>query len=117
MWFSFYRLVQCLHAIGKTYLLGHRQKARNMATDVSVPRWQGLRVILGVRPSTFNTMVPRLLKPPLTSSHITALGSLAQVAGACGCTASPTRFSAATSGICFCARTCAVLYYRARTAA
>ena len=46
---------------------------------------QGLRVILGVRPSTFNTMVPRLLKPPLTSSHISAVGSLAQVAGACDC--------------------------------
>jgi len=43
---------------------------------------EGLRVILGVRPSTFNTMVPRLLKPPLTGSHVAALGALAEVAGA-----------------------------------
>lgn len=41
----------------------------------------GLRVILGVRPGALGSMLPRLLKPPLTRSDITALGSLSEVAG------------------------------------
>lgn len=42
----------------------------------------GLRVILSVRPSALATMLPRLLKPPLSAADIIALGSLAEVAGA-----------------------------------
>eukprot|EP00891_Asterochloris_glomerata_P006557 jgi/Astpho2/6557/e_gw1.00099.3.1_t len=42
---------------------------------------EGLRVILSVRPQTLNTMVPRLLRPPHTSTNLKALGSLAEVAG------------------------------------
>lgn len=41
----------------------------------------GLRVILGVRPSALNSMLPKLLKPPLTKADVTALGALSQVAG------------------------------------
>ncbi len=41
----------------------------------------GLRVILGVRPAALAAMLPKLLKPPLSRSDITALGSLSQVAG------------------------------------
>ena len=41
----------------------------------------GLRVILGVRPAALAAMLPKLLKPPLSLSDITALGSLAEVAG------------------------------------
>ena len=42
---------------------------------------EGLRVILGVRPATLNTMLPKLLKPPLSTSAISAIGALAEVAG------------------------------------
>lgn len=42
----------------------------------------GLRVILSVRPSALATMLPRLLKPPLSTADVTALGSLSEVAGA-----------------------------------
>ena len=38
-------------------------------------------MILSVRPQTLNTMVPRLLRPPHTSTNLKALGSLAEVAG------------------------------------
>ena len=38
-------------------------------------------MILNVRPQTLNTMVPRLLRPPHTSTNLKALGSLAEVAG------------------------------------
>ena len=43
---------------------------------------QGLRVILSVRPGTLSTMLPRLLKPPMSVADLTALGSLSEVAGA-----------------------------------
>ena len=43
---------------------------------------EGLRVILGVRPGTLASMVPRLLRPPLHSTALRALGSLAEAAGA-----------------------------------
>ena len=43
---------------------------------------EGLRVILGVRPQTLSTMVPKLLRGTLTSTNCRALGSLAEVAGA-----------------------------------
>ena len=43
---------------------------------------EGLRVILGVRPGTLTSMVPRLLRPPLHSTALRALGSLAEAAGA-----------------------------------
>ncbi|KAK9804294.1 hypothetical protein WJX72_005256 [[Myrmecia] bisecta] len=42
---------------------------------------EGLRVILGVRPQALATMLPKLLRPPLTSTSIRALGALAEVAG------------------------------------
>lgn len=42
---------------------------------------EGLRVILGVRPQTLSTMVPKLLRGTLTSTNCRALGSLAEVAG------------------------------------
>ncbi|DBB12167.1 TPA: hypothetical protein ACH3X3_006274 [Trebouxia sp. C0006] len=42
---------------------------------------EGLRVILGVRPQTLATMVPKLLRGTLTSTNCKALGSLAEVAG------------------------------------
>lgn len=41
----------------------------------------GLRVILGVRPSALNSMLPKLLKHPLTKEDVMALGSLSEVAG------------------------------------
>ena len=43
---------------------------------------EGLRVILGVRPGTLASMIPRLLRPPLHSTALRALGSLAEAAGA-----------------------------------
>lgn len=46
---------------------------------------EGLRVILGVRPSTFNGVAPKLLKPPVTAAALRALGELAGVAGGCMC--------------------------------
>ncbi|KAK9840722.1 hypothetical protein WJX81_000165 [Elliptochloris bilobata] len=42
---------------------------------------EGLRVILGVRPGTLAGMVPRLLRQPLHSTALRALGSLAEAAG------------------------------------
>lgn len=42
---------------------------------------EGLRVILGVRPQTLATMVPKLLRGTMTSTNCRALGSLAEVAG------------------------------------
>ncbi|KIY92858.1 Translational activator GCN1 [Monoraphidium neglectum] len=42
---------------------------------------EGLRVIMGVRPATFNGVAPKLLRPPVTSSSLRALGELAGVAG------------------------------------
>ena len=44
---------------------------------------EGLRVILGVRPTTFNAVAPKLLRPPVTSPALRALGELAGVAGEC----------------------------------
>jgi hypothetical protein len=43
---------------------------------------EGLRVVLGVRPQLLSVMVPRLIKPPITSTNLRALGALAEVAGA-----------------------------------
>jgi hypothetical protein len=45
------------------------------------PSVEGLRVILGVRPAMFNSMLPKLLSPPLTSTALTAIGELAPAAG------------------------------------
>jgi hypothetical protein len=42
---------------------------------------EGLRVILGVRPATFNGVAPKLLKAPVTGAALRALGELAGVAG------------------------------------
>lgn len=42
---------------------------------------EGLRVILGVRPTTFNGVAPKLLRAPVTSAALRALGELAGVAG------------------------------------
>ena len=42
---------------------------------------EGLRVILSVRPTMFNAMVPKLLRPPVTSTALKALGQLAPAAG------------------------------------
>ena len=42
---------------------------------------EGLRVILGVRPQTLATMVPKLLRGTMTATNCKALGSLAEVAG------------------------------------
>lgn len=42
---------------------------------------EGLRVVLGVRPQLLSVMVPRLIKPPVTSTNLRALGALAEVAG------------------------------------
>jgi hypothetical protein len=43
---------------------------------------EGLRVILGVRPQVLHTIVPQLLKPPVSSAELRALGQLAATAGA-----------------------------------
>ncbi|MEW5303880.1 MAG: hypothetical protein WDW36_006533 [Sanguina aurantia] len=40
---------------------------------------EGLRVILSVRPTIFNFLVPKLLKAPLNAPNLSALGSLASV--------------------------------------
>ena len=42
---------------------------------------EGLRVILSVRPQALGVIVPKLLKPPLNSTSVTAIGSLSEVAG------------------------------------
>ncbi|GBF89654.1 hypothetical protein Rsub_02372, partial [Raphidocelis subcapitata] len=42
---------------------------------------EGLRVILGVRPTTFNGVAPKLLRAPVTGAALRALGELAGVAG------------------------------------
>lgn len=42
---------------------------------------EGLRVILGVRPQVFHGIVPKLLKQPVTSAGLRALGQLANTAG------------------------------------
>lgn len=55
---------------------------------------EGLRVILGVRPQSFGSMVPRLLKPPLTRNGLRALASLAEVAG--------VRMNGGGAGLCMC---------------
>lgn len=43
---------------------------------------EGLRVILSVRPQVFNGIVPKLLKQPVSSAGLRALGQLAATAGA-----------------------------------
>lgn len=43
---------------------------------------EGLRVILGVRPQVFHGIVPKLLKAPVSSAGLRALGQLAGTAGA-----------------------------------
>ena len=43
---------------------------------------EGLRVILGVKPTVLASIVPKLLKPPAASARIRALGALAEAAGA-----------------------------------
>lgn len=52
-----------------------------MLSMLGVQALEGLRVILGVRPQTLATMVPKLLRGTLTSTNCKALGSLAEVAG------------------------------------
>lgn len=42
---------------------------------------EGLRVILSVRPQLMSVMIPNLVKPPIVSSNLIALGALADVAG------------------------------------
>lgn len=42
---------------------------------------EGLRVVLSVRPQLLGSIVPRLLKPPITAGNLRALGVLAEVAG------------------------------------
>lgn len=42
---------------------------------------EGLRVILSVRPQVFNGIVPKLLKQPVSSAGLRALGQLAATAG------------------------------------
>jgi hypothetical protein len=42
---------------------------------------EGLRVILSVRPQVFNGIVPKLLKPPVSSAGLRAIGQLAGTAG------------------------------------
>lgn len=42
---------------------------------------EGLRVILSVRPTTFNGVAPKLLRQPVSSPALRALGELAAVAG------------------------------------
>ena len=42
---------------------------------------EGLRVILSVRPQALGVIVPKLLKPPLNSTSVAAIGSLSEVAG------------------------------------
>lgn len=46
---------------------------------------EGLRVILGVKPTVLASIVPKLLKPPAASARIRALGSLAEAAGTLLC--------------------------------
>lgn len=46
---------------------------------------EGLRVILGVRPQSFGSMVPQLLRPPLGSKSLHALAALAEASGGCPC--------------------------------
>ena len=41
---------------------------------------EGLRVILSIRPHTFENMIPKLLKDPTTARRLMAFGSLAEVA-------------------------------------
>ncbi len=53
--------------------------------DKAAQALEGLRVILSVKPTTLNSMVPKLLKPPVSSGRVRALGSLAEVAGVCVC--------------------------------
>jgi hypothetical protein len=43
---------------------------------------EGLRVILSVRPQVFNGIVPKLLKQPVSSAGLRAIGQLAGTAGA-----------------------------------
>lgn len=45
---------------------------------------EGLRVILSVRPQVFNGMVPKLLKAPVSSAGLRAIGQLAATAGEAG---------------------------------
>ncbi len=40
---------------------------------------EGLRVLLSVRTQTLNALVPKLLRPPLRTSAVRALGAVAQV--------------------------------------
>ena len=42
---------------------------------------EGLRVILTVRPQSLNAMIPKLMRPPLTSNSLRAVGALAEVSG------------------------------------
>lgn len=42
---------------------------------------EGLRVILSVRPQVFNGIVPKLLKHPVSSAGLRAIGQLAATAG------------------------------------
>lgn len=39
-------------------------------------------MVLGVRPQLLSVMVPRLIRPPIASTNLRALGALAEVAGA-----------------------------------
>lgn len=46
---------------------------------------EGLRVILSVRPQVFNGIVPKLLKQPVSSAGLRAIGHLSATAGGCSC--------------------------------
>lgn len=72
----------CCALLPATHLL---EAANQLPTHLPTPSKQaleGLRVVLGVRPQLLSVMVPRLIKPPITSPSLRALGALAEVAGA-----------------------------------
>ena len=61
----------------------NKTPAQSRSSEVSA-WWQaleGLRVILSVRPQSLNAMVPKLMRPPLNSNNLRAVGALAEVSG------------------------------------
>ncbi len=72
------------HLVATSHALGQHPDTRGFRLTTSACCAQalaGLRVILSVRPSLLASMLPRLLKPPLTAADVTAVGALAEVAG------------------------------------
>ena len=61
--------------------LSHTRVSRCPLPPPHLQALEGLRVVLGVRPQLLSVMVPRLIKPPVTSTSLRALGALAEVAG------------------------------------